>query len=189
MEFIQGQNIELDGEGCAWSAWSVSRAWQNFPGPDSKRLCKYNPREGRVQFFKTGLPSPCGTRYERLDGLFNFNGDGLFATGGNGSMYRIDTDSGKAHLLGTPISDRPSRLSSMKLGPDGAAYGVAGMQGACEVLRFDPCAGSWELLGPVRDGDTHCWQIHDIAVTPDGTIYACENDNPYRSSYLWEIRI
>ena len=153
MEFIQGQNIELDAEGCAWSAWSVSRAWQNSPGPDSKRLCKYDPAQGRVQFFKTGLPSSCGTRYERLDGLFNLNGDGLFATGGNGSLYRIDTQTGQARYLGGAIPDKPSRLSSLRVGPDGAAYGVTGMQGACELIRFDPCNGSWELLGPVRDGD------------------------------------
>ena len=40
---------------------------------------------------------------------------------------------------------------------------------------------------PTRDAD--CWQVHDVAVTPDGTIYAGENDSPYRSGYLWEIRI
>ncbi len=33
------------------------------------------------------------------------------------------------------------------------------------------------------------YQCHDIVATDDGVIYACENDNPYRSSYLWEIRL
>jgi hypothetical protein len=111
----------------------------------------------------------------------------MFATGGNGSIFRIDISTGYATCLGTPIADRPSRLSSMKLGRDGAAYGVAGMLGECQLIRFDPAAGRYELLGAVRDGDASCWQIHDVAVTPDGTIYACENDNPHRSSYLWEI--
>jgi hypothetical protein len=187
-EFTQGQNIELDNDGCAWSAWSVTRAWQNDPGPDSKRLCKYDPRADRITYFKTGLPkpgSPC--QYVKLDGLFNFGTGDLFATGGNGSIYRIDTTTGKATCLGTPIEDRASRFSSMKLGPDGAAYGVTGMLGDCQVIRFEPATGNYELLGAVRDADIACWQIHDIAVTPDGTIYACENDNPYRSSYLWEI--
>ncbi len=187
-EFTQGQNIELDDDCCAWSAWSVTRAWQNEPGPDSKRLCKYDPRAGKIIYYKTGLPKPCCPReYVRLDGLFNFHTGAMFATGGNGSIYRIDIGTGEATQLGTPIEGRPSRLSSMKLGPDGAAYGVAGMQGDCEVIRFDPKTEKYELLGPVADGESHCWQVHDVAITPEGTIYACENDNPCRSSYLWEI--
>lgn len=188
MEFVQGQNIELDDEGCAWSAWSVTRAWQNSPGPDSKRLCKYDPKQGRTIYFKTGLSKPGSPReYVRLDGLFNFGTGDLFATGGNGSLYRIEILTGKSTYLGTPIADRSSRLSSMKLGPDGYAYGVTGMEGKCEVIRFDPKTAKYKLLGTVADGEDKCWQIHDIAVTPDGTIYACENDNPTRSSFLWEI--
>jgi hypothetical protein len=186
-EFTQGQNIELDDQGSAWSAWSVTRAWQNDPGPDSKRLCKYDPCTGRMVHFRTGLPKPGSPgEYVRLDGLFNFHTGSMFATGGNGSLYRID-GGGTATYLATPIPHRPSRLSSMKLASDGTAYGVVGMQGDCEVIRFHPETGAYELLGPVVDGGARCWQIHDIAVTPDGVIYACENDNPYRSSYLWEI--
>jgi hypothetical protein len=189
-EFTQAQNIELDDDGCAWSPWSVTRAWQNSPGPDSKRLCKYDPRTGKVVFFTTGLPKPGRkSEYVRMDGLFNCNTEDLFASGGNGSLYRIDTKTGKVRYLGTPIDNRPSRLSSMKMGPDDFAYGVTGMEGKCEVIRFNPKTDSYQLLGPVFAGEDRCWQIHDIAVTPDGTIYACENDNPYRSSYLWEITL
>jgi hypothetical protein len=52
MEFVQAQNIELDDDGCAWSAWSITRAWQNSPGPDSKRLCKYDPKQGKIIYFQ-----------------------------------------------------------------------------------------------------------------------------------------
>jgi hypothetical protein len=31
------------------------------------------------------------------------------------------------------------------------------------------------------------WQCHDVAITPDGTLYAGENDHPRRSGYLWQI--
>ena len=84
---------------------------------------------------------------------------------------------------------RPSRLAAMALGPDGCAYGVTGREGRCELLRFDFRSTRYELLGPVRDehGDA-AWQVHDICRTNDGVFYACENDNPVRSGYLWEIR-
>ena len=60
--------------------------------------------------------------------------------------------------------------------PDGEADGAL-LQRAAEQLR------------EVADGDTRCWQVHDVAVAADGTIYAGENDNPYRSGYLWEIAL
>jgi len=189
-EFTQAQNIEIDEEGCVWSAWSVTRAWQNTPGPDSKRLCKYDPRLDKFIHFKTGLPKPGKeSEYVRMDGLFNFGTGDLFATGGNGSLYRIDIKSGTARYLGTPIEERPSRLSSMKLGTDGCAYGVVGMEGRCEVIRLDPATEKYELLGLMVAGEDICWQIHDVALTQDGILYACENDNPFRSSYLWEINL
>ena len=91
--------------------------------------------------------------------------------------------------LGTPITEHRSRLSSLCLGPDGKAYGVTGRDGKCNVICFDPKTEKYKLLGPVVDRDIYCWQVHDVTVTPDGKIYACENDNPYRSSYLWEIQL
>lgn len=189
-EFTQGQNIVLDDDGCVWTSWTATRAWQDSPGVDSKRLCKYDPGVGRTTFYRTGLPKADGSAgYAKLDGLFNFGGGVLHATGGNGSLYRIDPSNGRAELLGTPVADRPSRLSSMALAADGAAYGVTGGRGHCEVIRFDPRTGEYRLLGAVAAEGVDCWQIHDVAVTPDGSLYACENDNPYRSSYLWEIQL
>jgi hypothetical protein len=41
----------------------------------------------------------------------------------------------------------------------------------------------------VTDGKDSAWQIHDLCISPDGVIYACENDNPFRSGYLWEIQL
>ena len=89
-------------------------------------------------------------------------------------------------IYGVPLLDyHLSRL----LGPDGAAYGVTGRDGQCEAIRFDPGTEKYELLGPVADGDIRCWQVHDVAVADDGTSYDGENDNPYRSGYLWEIAL
>jgi hypothetical protein len=157
---------------------------------DANRLCKYDPHIGKIQYFDAGLPKPDGSYgYEQVEGLFNFGEGRFYASGANGSLYRLDTHTGQCTYLGTPIPDRESRLASLRLGPDGAAYGVTGRAGRCEVLRFDPHTEKYALLGAVTDGTDSCWQVHDVAITPDGVLYACENDNPYRSGYLWEIRL
>jgi len=190
MAMAQGENIALDSEGCVWTGWHVTRAWQNAPGADSFRLCKFDPRADRLRFFDAGLPLPDGRYgYAKVEGLFPLGPDRLYASGANGSLYRIDLDSGRGTFLGTPIADRRSRLASLALGPDGYAYGVTGRDGQCELLRFDPRTERYELLGPVVAGDERCWQVHDVAIAADGTLYAGENDNPCRSGYLWEIEL
>jgi hypothetical protein len=190
MNMAQGENVELDDEGCVWCGWSVTRAWQNSSGVDCHRLCKFDPETGRIHYFKAGLPKPDGSYgYVKVEGIFNLGQGRLYASGGNGSIYRINTKTGQGNYLGTPITDRRSRLTTLRLGPDGAAYGVTGRDGRCNVLRFDPQTEKYELLGLVVDGEAACWQVHHLAITPDGTIYACENDNPYRSGYLWEISL
>ncbi len=155
------------------------------------RLCKIDPEQGRVVHYRGGLPRPDGSYGTvQAEGLFNL-GDGLmYASGGNGALYRIDPETGSATYLFTPIEDRPSRLTSLVVADDGCAYGVTGRAGRCEVLRFDFRRDRYELLGHVADGDGEpCFQVHHVVRAADGTLYACENDNPRRSGYLWEIRL
>ena len=187
----QGENVVLDDEGCAWCGWQVTRAWQSAPGVDAARLCKVDPAQDRIIFFPKGLPHPDGKHgTAKVEGLFNFHDGFLYASAANGSLYRIDPRTAGATYLFTPISDRPSRLASMVLAPDGCAYGVTGRAGRCELLKFDFRQNRYELLGAIVDEEREpCWQVHDIVVTPDGTFYACENDNPHRSGYLWEIKL
>jgi len=187
----QGENIVLDDSGCVWCDWQVTRAWQSAPGVDAARLCKFDPEQDKIVFFRNGLPRPDG-KYgsEKAEGFFNFHDGFIYASGANGSLYRIDTQTGEAKYLFTPIPDRRSRLASMALGSDGCAYGVTGRDGQCELLKFDFGGGRYELLGPIVDEDGEpCFQIHDVCLAQDGTLYACENDNPYRSGYLWEVTL
>ena len=185
----QSENIEIDGEGCVWTGWGLTRAWQATPGPDSHRLCKYDPEKQKIVYFKSGLPNPDGSYgFAKAEGLFNLSGK-LFASGGNGSLYRIDIGTGKGTCLFTPVNNRRSRLASLRMAPDGYAYGVTGRDGHCELLQFDPLKEKYKLLGGIIDGKEHCWQAHDVAITADNVIYACENDNPNRSGYLWEIKL
>ena len=46
-------------------------------------------------------------------------------------------------------------------------------------------------LGPIFDAKLGLGavKVHMLVVTKDGTLFAGENDNIYRSSYLWEINL
>lgn len=190
IDFAQGENLVLDDEGNVWGGWTVTRAWQNNAGVDRHRLFRYSPETGKIEYLNTGLPNPDGSYgYSKYEALFNFGTGCLYASGANGSLYRIDPQTGKGEYLFTPIERRRSRLAAMTLAGDGFAYGVTGRDGKCELLKFNPETETYELLGDIVDADgTTCWQVHHTIVLPDGTIYAGENDNPYRSSYLWEIK-
>jgi hypothetical protein len=187
----QAENIVLDDEGCVWSNWALTRAWQNQPGVDAARICKYDPRQDRIHFFQKGLPRRDGKHgFAKAESFFNFGDGQMYASGDGGSLYRIDPASGVAEFMFTPTPDRPSRLSSLVKAADGVAYGVTGRYGQCELMRVNYRAGTFEKLGPIVDADgVAMYQCHDIVAAADGTLYACENDNPYRSSYLWEIRL
>jgi hypothetical protein len=187
----QPENLVLDDTRCVWSSWSLTRAWDDGPGANANRLCKYDPRQDRMEFFSTGLPYPDGREgFSRVEGLFNLGDGAVYASGANGSLYRVDPASGEVEYLFTPIKDRRSRLTSLAVTADGVAYGITGRDGRCELMRVDYRRGTFELLGGVVDADGEpMFQCHDILMTEDGILYACENDNPRRTSYLWEIRL
>jgi len=190
MAGAQGENILLDDDGCAWCGWNVTRAWQSSPGIDSHRLCKYSPHEEKMIFYETGLPRADGEYgFAKVEGLFNFGTGCLYASGDNGSLYRVETQSAKAKYLGTPIKEKPSRLTSMVMKGD-YAYGITGRNGECRLLRFDPRDETFELGDKIEDENgVAMYQCHDIDLAPDGTFFAGENDHPRRSSYLWELTL
>jgi len=192
----QSENLCLDDRGRVWGVWSVTRAWQSASGVDTYRLYRYDPEAGRIEYLDKGLPHADGRMgYAKPEGIFNFGTGCLYVSGEGGALYRVDPDTADAEFLFRPVSDegrgRRSRLAAMALAPDGCAYGVTGRDGECEILRFDPSDGRHELIGPLADSETGvaAWQIHDVLVTPDGVLYAGENDNPRRSGYLWEVEL
>jgi hypothetical protein len=191
LAMAQGENLVLDDAGNVWCSWNATRAWQSTPGGDSSRLCKFDVERDRMEYYDHGLPRADGSYGNaKLEGLFNFGTGVLYASGGNGSLYRLCPSSGEVQLLGTPISAQPSRLTSMALHSDGCAYGITGRQGQCRLLRLDLRNDKWELGDAIVDEDgIAMWQCHDIAITPEGVLYTAENDHPARSSYLWEITL
>ena len=187
----QGENLALDDAGNVWCGWNATRAWQNHPGVDSHRLCKYDLARDRIEFFSTGLPRADGAYgTAKVEGLFNLGTGCLYASGDNGSLYRIDPKTARARYLGTPIGDRRSRLTSLVRHTDGCAYGITGRDGQCQLLRFDPRNDRYELGDRILDENSVAmWQCHDVTITSDGVLYAGENDHPQRSGWLWEIRL
>jgi hypothetical protein len=189
LQMGQAETLVLDDRGRVWGAWGMTRAWQTVPGVDSSRLFRYDPDAERLEYLPIGLPRPDRRRgFEKAEALFNLGTGCLYASGGNGSLYRIDPGTLEVRYLGTPVTDRPSRLASLSLAGDGFAYGVTGRAGATDLLRFDPRTDAWELLGPVVDADgERPYQVHQVVAVGPRTLFAGENDNPRRSSYLWEI--
>lgn len=187
---VMSENIVLDDDGCVWSNWGLTRAWAYDPGPEAIRLCKYDPAADKIIFSQKGLPRADGSYGTApVESFHNFGDGSLYAGADNGSLYRINPDTFEGECLCVPIQGRRSRLASLVHAGNGIAYGVVGRDGKCELARFHYTEGRCELLGQVKDGDTgaEMWQCHDIVMSEDGMLYACENDNVHRSGYLWEI--
>jgi len=186
----QGENIVLDAKGRVWGGWSVTRAWQSDAGVDQYRLFRYDPEEDRIEFFRHGLPHlDKRYGYAHVDGMIAAPNGNIYCGSGEGGLFRIDPETAKVTPLGAPVP--PARIAAFAVGTDGFLYGIGGRYGNASLFRMDLDTEKCELLGPLYDpaAGESAWQIHDMDFTADGAIFAGENDNPFRSSYLWEIRL
>lgn len=186
----QGENIVLDAKSRVWGFWGITRAWQQHGvGPDGNRLYCYDPVADEMTFFKHGLP--------QLEGRYGFAGpDGMFAASdgmlycgtAEGGLCRVNPETAEVKLLGAPCP--PKRIAAFAE-RDGFLYGIGGRFGNASLFRMDLSTEKYELLGRLYDPviNESAWQIHDMSIAPDGTIFAGENDTMTRSSYLWEIRL
>ena len=187
----QGETIVLDKNGCIWGGWSVTRAWQQAgAGADQYRLFRYDPKTERLDFFKHGLPHMDNIYgFAHLDGIIAAPNGMIYCGSNEGGLYRIDPDTAEVTFIGAPVP--PKRIAAFEAGNDGYLYGIGGRFGNATLFRLDLSTEKYETIGPLYDNElkTSAWQIHDMTITPDGTIYAGENDNPHRTSYLWEITL
>lgn len=187
----QGETIVLDAKQRVWGGWSLTRAWQQSgAGIDQFRLFRYDPEDDRIEFFRHGLPCLGGKDgYAHLDGLISAPDGYLYAGSGEGGLFRINPDSAEIELIGVPCP--PVRIAAFDMGPDGYLYGIGGRYGNATLFRLDLDTRKYQVLGKLYDPDINdsAWQIHDMSFAPDGTIFAGENDNIHRSSYLWEITL
>ena len=184
----QSEQLALDGRGAVWGCCGLGRPWAYQTGPNAFRLWRYDPESDERRFFDYGLPSVDDPkRFEKTDGACTGPDGAVYMGTAEGALCRIDPDSFEVTLIGKPAAGR--RLAGMAVGPDGRLYGSCGRDGSASLFRYDPKTGELANLGPIFDPKIgqQAWQIHDMAITADGTIYAGENDVPHRGGYLWEI--
>lgn len=184
----QSETLAIDRRGTVWGTWNVTRAWLNTPGNDQFRLWNYHPDHGRINFLDYGLPTLSGHfGFAHADGVHAGPDGAIYMGTAEGLLCRIDPDDHSVALIGKPGPHR--RLAAMANGPDGMLYGAAGRDGAATLFRFNPANGVLEDLGLIYDPvlQERAFQLHDMTIAADGTIFAGENDVPYRSGYLWEI--
>jgi hypothetical protein len=184
----QSEQLAIDRRGAVWGCCALGRPWAYTRGPNEFRLWRYHPDEDRRQFFKYGLPALGNhERFVKADGACTGPDGAVYMGSTEGVLYRIDPDSLRPELVGKPATG--NRLTGMAVGPDGRLYGSCGRDGEASLFRYDPRSKELSDLGPIFDPECseRAWQVHDMTITSDGTIYVGENDVPHRSGYLWEI--
>jgi hypothetical protein len=174
----------LDDEGGIWGTWSARQGHCLF---------RYRPDGRSVEFFSQPIPN--------LDPehVFNFPMNGpidAFTNGGDGylyfgttlgELYRLNSRTGEASLLGKPTDG--IRLSGLQPGPKNTLLGSYGAYGETGLFLYDLTLGRFVNLGSLRDADLRCFLVHDIAWDGRTRVFAAETDNPDRSGYLWEATI
>jgi hypothetical protein len=209
--FSQPHNPVVDRDGWLWGTYAETRAWDDAAGPHPVRLFKYHPEHGAV-WFDTGLPraddpdqllpdppkpdaemETVETRHaEDLGFVDSMAYDGqryIYVGTVAGVLARIDTHTDAVEKLCHVMAT--GRFPAVTVADDGTVYGGGGLRGHTQLIRYRPgddrVEGFFNLRDPAVD-DGPC-RIHELAVTPDHTLYLAENDNHDRSSYLWSCRL
>ncbi len=185
----------LDGEGRLWGTWGESRAYENDPGPAPIRIFCYDPASNEYTWYQHGFPSASPGDRGRVDHMFLAT-DGLIYVGSTtGVLCRLNPANGEVEYLGKPFPG--GRLAGLMQASNGLIYGAgnagydASHAGTVRMFEFDPKTSVIKDLGRICDPATGAAasNIHMIVEGDNGTLYAGENDNMWRSSYLWEIQI
>jgi hypothetical protein len=190
----QPHNAVLDSRGRVWGTWGENRAYEYEIGPSPIRYFCYDPETDSFEWFDHGPPKvgrgDTGATDHMLLGY-----DGLIYVGTvAGGLSTIDPETGDARSLGRPFAG--SRLAGLVQGRDGSIYGAGNSgvdakgRGTARMFRYLG-DGKTSDLGPIFDetvGDGAV-KVHMLVEGEDGVLYAGENDNLYRSSYLWRCEV
>ena len=81
---------------------------------------------------------------------------------------------------------------------DGIIYGAGNggigpnvSEGGARLFAFEPASKHLEDIGPIYDPrlGMATVKVHMLVDAGNGTLFAGENDNVVRSSYLWECKV
>jgi outer membrane protein assembly factor BamB len=171
----------VDDAGNLWGSWATF-------GSGDKRLMRYHPDEGVIDFNRTLLPKLHGNDGGDIDGMVN-GGDGYIYVGTvSGGLVRLDPKNAEFEYLGKPYPG--TRLAGLCIGKDGLLYGGGGENYNTYIFAYDRESKKFYPNVRLHDTDSNaaCVIVHHICITDDGTVYAAETDNLERSGYLFECK-
>jgi len=177
----------VDRAGWLWGQWGENRAFDDVPCLNL-HLFKYHPDEGRIHWLRHTLARPSDGDVGAIDGMCLAPDGNIYIGTKGASLFRLRPESEQLEYLGRP--GPRARMSGMVAGPDGRIYLACGEREECGLYSLDPAHDTLTHHGHIRDEalGASAERIHDLTVTEDLVLYAGENDNHDRSSYLWELR-
>jgi hypothetical protein len=190
----QTHNAVIDNRGRVWGTWGENRAYEYSIGEAPIRYFFYDPETDLFTWFAYG-PTTTGRGDTGAVDHMLLSADGLIYVGTvAGGLSTVDPATGNVVSLGKPFSG--SRLAGLVEARDGHIYGAGNSgldsagRGAARMFRHDRSTGRNEDLGRIFDEsrDDGAVKVHMLIEGEDGVFYAGENDNSYRSSYLWRCR-
>lgn len=185
----------LDTQGRLWGTWGENRAFEDALGPVPIRIFCYDPETDQFTWHQHGFPKVDATDPARIDHMFLAQDGMIYAGTVAGGFSRLNPETARVENLGKPFSG--PRLAGLVQASDGLIYGAgnagygASGQGQARLFAFDPKTKFCQDLGPIFDGriGTSAVRIHMLVDAGHGTLFAGENDNILRSSYLWECQV
>ena len=180
-------NLCEDDRGRIWGTCGVANAWSYDENLHPVRPFYYDPDRGSMEF----LYDVCLLRERPSDNPSNdaiaFHDQYVYFADKAGNISRVHADERSVQHLGKPMGS--GRVAALVKGPGGDLYGSCGDGDGVGLFRILSRTARIEFLGEIVASDgTRPERIHDISFAQDGRIvYAGENDNHHRSSYLWEI--
>lgn len=191
----QPHGFAIDGSGAVWGTWGETRAFEDHPGPEPIRLFRYDPDTREVEYFRHGLPRIATGDRGNVDHMILGSDGDIWVGTAAGVLARIATRTGDVTYVGKPFPGK--RLAGVVEASDGYIYlaGNSGYDdtkdGSSRLARLNPDSRSFEDLGPIRDEEREASaaKVHMMVEGEPGRLYCGEDDNIYRSSYLWRIDI
>ncbi len=185
-EFAESHNPVIDDRGRVWGTYGILRAFAFETGPDSVRLFCYDPDQDKMEFLPLSLPRE-GCDEKSIPDVAINGGDGYLYFGTTqGQLVRFDPE--KRETKSLYLNKTGRRLAGLARNPaDGLLYGITGEDYDVKLFCYDTAQEAllWERPFQTPEGDGPV-RIHHMIFTPDGVLYAGENDNHDRSCYLWE---